>query len=166
MPKVVKYKMGGREYPISEKVSGIAEVWRKMLRESSVFVTFQSLDAIVEQIVSTIEEGVENLEPWRVIAVARILPSIVNSLATSMDEIKALVLDYVPEMRADIEWIGENAYDSEIVGAFIEVLKINFPIMDALALMRGSRASGTATNLPSTNGAGGTKKNMARSKVR
>jgi hypothetical protein len=166
MPKQVKVKLGGREYTIVEKFSGITEQWRKHLRESGVFVTFQQLDSVVEQVVHMIEGGVENMEPAQVISVARILPAIVNSLAVSMDEIKSLIFDYVPEIAADREWLGEHVYDSEYVEVFLEVLKINFPIMGALDLIRGFKAPGISTNLPSTNGATGTKKRTARSKAR
>jgi hypothetical protein len=166
MPKVVKYKVGGREYLISEKVSGIAERWRKHLRETPLYNTFLSLDTVVERVIGIIENGVENLDAVPVISMARLLPAMVESLATSMDDIKALVFDYVPEMRDDKAWLDENVYDSEYVGVFVEVLKLNFPIMGALELMRGSRALGTSTNLPSMNGASGTKKRMARSKIR
>ena len=166
MPKVVKYKMGGREYPISEKVSGIAEKWRKCLRETALYRTFVSLDAVVEQVVNIIEGGIENIEAGHVISVARLLPAMAESLATSSDDIKALVLDYVPEMKEDLAWLDENVYDSEYTGAFVEVLKLNFPILGALELIRGLRAPGTSTNLPSTNGASGTKKNTAKLKTR
>lgn len=166
MPKVVKYKLGGREYPITEKVSGIAERWRKHLRETALFSTFMSLDAVIEQIVEIVDKGIENLEAGPAIGIARILPAIVDSLANSMDDIKALIFDYVPEMQADKAWLDENVYDSEYVGAFVEVLKLNFPILGALELIRGLRVPGTSTNLPSMNGATGAKKHTARSKIR
>lgn len=166
MPKVVKYKLGGREYAITEKVSGIAEKWRKHLRETALYKTFVSLDAVVEQVVNIIDGGIENLEAGPAISIARLLPAMVESLATSSDDIKALVLDYVPEMQADREWLDEHVYDSEYTGAFVEVLKLNFPILGALELIRGLRAPGTSTNSPSMNGASGTKKSTVKSKIR
>lgn len=164
--KRVEVTPGGRTYTVCEKVSGITEIWRKQLRESGVFVAFQNIDAIIEQVVIVVDEGIENLRPGPAISVARVLPALMNAMANSMDEINDLVYDYVPEMKADREWLKENAYDSEIVAVFVEVLKINFPILAALDLIRGLRAAGTSTNLPSTNGAIGTKKHTARSKVR
>jgi hypothetical protein len=94
------------------------------------------------------------------------VPALANSLVHSPRTIRELVFDYVPEMQADAEWIAENVYTEEIFGAFIEILKLVFPITGVLGLIRGGKAPGTSTNLPSTNGASGTRKNMARSKAR
>lgn len=166
MPKQSKVTLGGREYVVSEKYSGITELWRKRLRESSVYTTFQSLDDVIALVFQIADEGFGNLDGARVGILARILPAIVDSLANSMDEIKALVFDYSPEIAKDKEWLGEHAYDSEYTDVFVEVLKLNFPILGVLELLRGFKAPGTSTNLPSTNGATGTNKRTARSKTR
>ena len=166
MPKTAKVTLGGREYILSEKVMGVTQRWREHLRQSGVMAIFQSLDQAVASVLSVVETGVENLQAGDVISIARVLPIIVNGLSNSIDDVLALLYDYSPEMAADAEWLGENAYDSEAIAAFIEVLKLNFPIM-ALWNLLGSRAQPTLTNLPSTNGAGrGTSKNTARSKSR
>lgn len=166
MPKVVMYKMGGREYPISQKFSGVDERWAEHLENTDIYQTFQQLDSMVEMIVQVVEGGMENLEAGPVISIARIGPAIASSLVRSSRTVRELVFDYVPEMKADAEWIAENVYSEEIWGAFLEILKIVFPFMGVWGLIRGGKAPGTPTNLPSTNGASGTKKNMARSKVR
>lgn len=166
MPKTVKVELGGREYVVAEKFSGITERWRKHLRESAVFVTLQSLDDVVALVGKVIDANEEKLDVASITSLARFVPAILNSLSNSMDDIKALIFDYVPEMKADEKWLGENVYDSEYVPVFVEVLKINFPIMAALDLIRGPKALGTSTNLPTMNGAIGTKKPTARLKTR
>lgn len=166
MPKQVKVGLGSREYVIAEKYSGITEAWRKHLRESSVYTTFQKLDGVVELIMQIAENGMDGEGFEKVTTLAHILPAVVTSLATSMDEVKALIFDYSPEIAADKEWIGENVYDSELVMAFIEVLKLNFPILGVLELIRGLKAPGTSTNLPSVNGGSGTKKSLAPKRTR
>lgn len=167
MPKTADVMVAGRKYAVTEKVSGVGEKWRRHLRETPLFVTFQNLDTTIEQIVNIVEKGAENLERGPVISIARILPAMIDAMSRSMDDINDLVYDFVPEMAADRDWLRDNAYDSEIVNVFIEVLKINFPILGVLDLIRGLRAPGTSTNLPSMNGASvGTKKNMARLKSR
>jgi hypothetical protein len=166
MPKTSKVTVGGREYIVSEKYAGIAEKWRKHLRESSVYRTFLSIDGAIEQITYIIDEGLDNLKANRVTALAQTVPLVVMALVDSMDEINSLIFDYIPEMEADHDWIMENAYNSELVDVFVEVLKINFPILGALELIRGLRAPGISTNLPSTNGVIGTKRPTARSKSR
>lgn len=167
MPKTVKKTLAGREYVIAEKVSGIAEKWRTHLRESTVYTTFLSLDDVVAVAVEAYENGLDNLDVNTVVMVIRTLPATVSAMANSMDEINTLVYDFVPEMAADRDWLRENVYDAEIVDVFIEILKLNFPILGALELIRGLRAPGTSTNLPSVNGdSRGTKKSTARSKSR
>lgn len=166
MPKQVKVLLGEREYFVAEKFSGLTERWRKHLRESAVFVTLQSLDDVVALVGKVIDANEEKLDVASITSLARFVPAILNSLSNSMDDIKALTFDYVPEMAADKEWIADHVYDSEIVAAFVEVLKMNFPIMGALELLRGSKAPGTSTNLPTMNGAIGTKRPTARLKTR
>lgn len=168
MPKTAKVHLGGREYVLSEKVMGVTQKWREHLRQSSVMLIFQTLDEAVASVLSVVDGGIENLTTAQVIPIARILPIIVNGLANSIDDVLELLFDYSPELKADREWLAENAFDSEAIAAFIEVLKLNFPIMALLSLLRpGSAARSTLTNLPSTNGAGnGTKRNTALSKTR
>ncbi len=158
--------MGGREYFVTEKFSGLTERWRKTLRESAVFITLQSIDNVVALVGQVVEENEEKFNIASLTSLAGFLPGILNSLANSMDDIKLLTFDYVPEMKEDAAWIGENVYDTEIVAAFVEVLKINFPILAALELLRGLKAPGTSTNLPTTNGDSGTKQRTGRQKIR
>lgn len=124
------------------------------------------MDGAIEQIAYIIEDGIENLQANRITTLAAIVPNLVVALANSMDEINDLIFDYIPEMQEDREWIMENVYNSELGEVFIAVLTLNFPILGALNLIRGLRALGTSTNLPSTNGATGTKKPLARSRNR
>lgn len=166
MPKTVKVLFGEREYAISEKVMGVSLEWRKSLRASGVMRIFQSLDEAVESILRAVEGGIENIQAGQIVPIARVLPLIVNGMAGSIDEILDLLFDYSPELAKDREWIMANAYNDDAVRAFIEVLKLNFPI-SALWNLLGSRAQPTSTNLPSRNGANhGTKKDLARSKSR
>lgn len=165
MPKTVKVTLGGREYILSEKVMGVSQKWREHLRQSGVMRIFQSLDSAVASVLEVVEGGIENVEASQIVSIAHVLPVIVNGLTDSIDDVLKLLFDYVPEMETDREWLAENAYNSEFVAAFIEVLKLNYPI-SALWNLLGSRAQPTLTNLPSTNGATGTKKPMARSKIR
>lgn len=165
MPKRVVAKLGEREYPITEKVSGVAERWRKTLRESSVFVALQSLEGMVDLVVEVFNTT-KKVDMNSAAGLIRVFPAILVSLGQSMDDINALLFDYVPEMNDDREWIMANVYDSELVAAFIEVLKLNFPILGVLELVRGFKASGTYTNSPSVNGTIGMPRPRAKSKTR
>lgn len=166
MPKQVNIQLGSRSYTVAEKYAGIHEQWRKHLRESAVFQTLQSIDGVVEMVVKALEDSRTAFDMGQVAALAHIVPGAILNLSESMDDINALVFDYVPEMLADREWIMANVYDSELVAAFIEVLKLNFPISAAWGLVNGFRAPSTSSNLPTANGAIGTKPPTGRRKVR
>jgi hypothetical protein len=86
-----------------------------------------------------------------------LLPVLVNGLSHSIDEIIDMVFDYSPELAADREWIEENATSSEAVSAFVEVLKLSYPFLEILALLRGPKGQPTSSNLPTQNGASGRK---------
>lgn len=171
MPKTSKVMLGGREYVLTEKVMGVSIKWREALRQSSVMRIFESLDGALSQIVETVNaigeggsSGQFNLTAG--INFAAVAPAVVRGLANSIDDVIALLFDYAPELQDDRAWLEENAYNEELIFAFIEVLKLNFPI-SALSSVLGFRAQPIATNLPSTNGGNhGTKKPMARSKSR
>src|SRR5437870_13654491 len=120
MPKTSEVTLGGRKFFVTEKYSGITEKWRKYLRESAVFVTLQSLDGVLDLVGKIIEGNEEKLDVTSITALARFVPTLLN-LSNSMDDIKSLTFDYVPEMAADRQWIDENVYDSEIVEAFVDV---------------------------------------------
>lgn len=173
MPKQVTVTLGGRSYAISEKPMGINGAWRKKLRATSVMQLFESLDGLVDDLVVAIadvrrekiesaDEDGNSVEGFRfdigkMFAVLRNLPTLVNGLASSVDDIIDLLFDYEPKLRTERKWLEENAYDEEVIAAFIEVLKLTFPIMALWGLLstNGSRAQQTATNSHSQNGASG-----------
>lgn len=171
MPKQVTVKLGGREYTIAEKPMGVNGAWRKKLRATSVMQLFESLDGLVDDLVvaiadvrreSSAGENGDSVEGFRfdigkMFAVLRNLPTLVNGLASSVDDIIDLLFDYEPKLRTERKWLEENAYDEEVIAAFIEVLKLTFPIMALWGLLstNGSRAQQTATNSHSQNGASG-----------
>jgi hypothetical protein len=169
MPKTSKVTLGGREYILTEKVMGVSRRWREQLRQSSVMQIFNSLDDAITQIVaaaSGIQDDNGRVNVAAGISLATIAPAIVRGLTNSIDDVIDLLFDYAPELKADEAWLDENAYNEELIMAFLEVLKLNFPIMALWDMVRGSRVQPISTNLPSTNGAGGTKRGSAKSKIR
>lgn len=182
MPKTAKVTFAGRDYLIAEKNIGPASVWREHLNASQTMQIFRSLDAAMIQLVAVADmttdmvnvldgegkpvlddsgkpiqaqRGFAGIELNQVVSVAKILPVIINGLSGSIDEIIDMVFDYSPELAADREWIEENATNSEAMIAFMEVLKLCYPFLDILGLVRGQRAQPTSSNLPIQNGATG-----------
>lgn len=159
MPKTATVALGGRTFVVSEKVMGVAQAWRDHLRQSRVLRVFESLDAAMIQAVSVADaiadNGLEGVQLNQVVGMARLLPALVEGLTYSVDEITDLLFDYAPELALEKEWILANAYPTEAVEAFCEVLKLAYPTGALWALVRGSRVQATSTNLPTPNGASG-----------
>src|SRR5688572_12138698 len=101
MPKTVEVTLGGRKYTISEKVAGVGEKWREVLRECSVYKHASRLNKVITEAAHIINEGLDNLRPERVGNVVSVLPQLLSILTNSQDEINKLLFDYVPEMKRD-----------------------------------------------------------------
>lgn len=171
MPKKVTVYFAGKEYQVGEKNSGPASVWREHLNNSRTMRIFQTLDGAIEQIARAFDSVLsgnseQSINVSSALIIGELVPVIVNGLSHSVDEIKTMLFDYSPELNADREWIEANGYDSEIITAFVEVLKLCYPFLDILALFRGSKAQPIATNLPSPNGASGQKSIGHRQKAK
>lgn len=192
MPKTTRVSFAGRDYLLSEKNIGPASVWREHLNASHTMQIFRSLDTAMIQLVAVADtatdlvnvldgngnpvlddngkpiqaqRGFAGIELNQIVSVAKILPVIVNGLSGSIDEIIDMVFDYSPELTADREWIEENATNSEAMTAFMEVLKLCYPFLEILALVRGRPAQPTSSNLPTPNGATGHRGSARRQKV-
>ncbi len=150
MPKQTEITMGGRPYVAREQPMGETRKWRLRLRESGVMRAMQTLD--MDQADSLKGHDAQTLMAY---SMMRMLPSVSDGLANSVDEVIDLLFAYVPELRADEEWLLENAYDEEAIVAFIEVLKLNFPISALWETVSGSRVQPIPMKSPARNGASG-----------
>jgi len=128
--------LGGREYHISELPSRKNAEWRKRLAGP-----FGELAGLLES------SGDTELTPANIGAILR---SISGIFLQSADTLVELLFAYSPELAKDRKHIQENAYDSEIMDAFIEVLKLAYPF-GALIERLGRLASGSATARTSQN---------------
>ena len=158
--------LGGRPYTIKGKNLGPAAAWRAKFNGSRMMQIFLSLDEAAIQLVGVLDQMTDaqgralkmsemDINVSDIIGLVRTLPVIVNGLAASVDEMIAMLFDYSPELAADKDWLLENANDEQAIAAFVEVLKLNFPIMAVWGLVRGPLAARTVQNSPSPNGASG-----------
>lgn len=161
MPKQVEIILGGRHYTIREKPTGINVQWRKQLKETSVMAVFESLDNVLAQLVQVINLANDEGKSWRdvdlaqIVRLAGIVPVVMRGLVNSIDDIIDLLYRYEPNLVTERAWLDDNAYDSEYVAAFCEMLKLVFPIMGVWGMVGGSRAQQTPSSLPVANGASG-----------
>ena len=74
-----------------------------------------------------------------------------NLLIGSVDQIWDWLLAYAPALAADSDWILDHGTDDEVMTAFLEVVKIAYPLGRLVDLFRttGSAARTTSKKLPS-----------------
>ena len=122
MPKSIKVTLDGQEYTITEKRSRENAEWR------------QELGGPFAQLVDLLETG-PDVELTDMQSLANVVRSVSGLLLTSIDTVKDLLASYakgsMPQLPLD------DAYDSEIIEAFGEVLGLAFPFGSILTKARG-----------------------------
>lgn len=154
----VTIALGGREWTIQRKPYGNHLKARQRIKKSTVMLVLESLSGIVDELKAIINSvpdggGWSDIDLGRALAIAPVLPMMVNGLLNSVDEVADLLFEYDPKLAAERKWIEAHAYDEEIIAAFMEVLKLLFPITALWAMVNGSRAQETSKNSHSQNGA-------------
>lgn len=127
----ITVKLGGREYSIKRLPVRKSKAWRT--RFSSEF------DRVAGDILQ--------LTNWETISLGDAKSAIIagkDAIFRVLDEIAfELVCDYAPEIAQDRERIEDEAYDNEIVEAFVKVLGLAFPLDTLVKTLRGLTASMT-----------------------
>jgi hypothetical protein len=118
LPKQITITLDGEQYTITEKRSRDNAKWR------------QELGGPFAQLVDLLEAG-PDVELTDMQSLANVVRSVSGLLLTSIDTVKALLASYAPTLPL------ENAYDSEIMAAFTEVLGLAFPFGSLVKKIRG-----------------------------
>lgn len=145
--------LGGVEYTIAELPARKNADWRR------------ALEAQITPILGLIEQAGAGLE----IRSSEDLMAIVNQVGrlvvAAPDIMIDLIFSYAPDLAVSRETILDNAYDSELAGAFVDVLGLAYPfggLVTQLAQL-SSRAGSPTTptpiskSSPSLNGASSAK---------
>ncbi len=114
MPRTVKVTLAGREYTIEELRSRANGEWRTKLQEP--------FGQLVDKL-----QSAGDTELSRPGDIANLVRSVAGTLVQSPDTLKGLLFDYSPTLAKDRERIEAEAYDSEILDAFTEILKLAYP---------------------------------------
>ena len=123
MPRTVIVTIAEKKYTVEEMRSRANEAWRKRLQEP--------FGALVAQL-----EGAADTDVSSPRAIATLVQDTAGALLRSPDTLRELLLEYSPALAAERERILEEAYDSELLDAFVQVLKLAFPfggMVDKLA---------------------------------
>jgi len=112
--KSVTILLGEQSYTIHELPTRKNEAWRKKLSEPFA------------RVAGFLENGPQK-ELNDTAGIGALVREVSELLIKSPEIVTGLLFDYAPELAADRERISENCYDSEIMDAFVEVLKLAFP---------------------------------------
>ncbi|MEM7131170.1 MAG: hypothetical protein AAF702_32945 [Chloroflexota bacterium] len=141
----VEIELGGRKYLIEELSINRSECWRQMLSGP--------LDDIVD-VVTGLDAEIDSIADAKAI-----IPRIKMILMGSVKQIADLVLAYDSDIGDEAEYILEHATGSQIMEAFIVMVKMAFPFGEALGslmqISRGLPSAATSTSSPALNGASG-----------
>lgn len=139
MGNEVKVMLGGREYVIAALPIAKSKAWREALAGP--------FGLLADTLLRANEVEVDQFSD-----IASIVKNMSGVLLGSVDLMLDLLFTYAPELEKDREWIGDNAYDEEALGAFAEVLKLAFPFGVLLATVTGRTVNKTSSNSQSRNG--------------
>lgn len=106
--------LGGKEYAIKPLPIRKSREWR------------QKLNGPFAMLVNVLS-NVENIELSDAKNLGRLVDTMTSTVLGSVDIILTLLYDYSPELKAHQETIEENAFDEEVMAAFLEVLKLAYP---------------------------------------
>lgn len=105
--------LGGKEYTVNERRTRENSDWRKALSE---WITEMAKPW-----------GLDSDTPLSAKIVVQLIGSGNELLLASTGKLTDMLLDYSPELAEDAERIRAESYDSEILTAFVEILKLAFP---------------------------------------
>ena len=125
----VTLTLGGREYHVTELPTKRNEAWRKQ-------VMAQLTD--VADLIQTAPQT-----EMTAAGIGQILRAVSGKVVGSVDIIVGLLFAYAPVLDADRERIEAECYDSELMDAFVAVLKLAFPFGQAIGQLVGMAGRAT-----------------------
>ena len=149
--KTAKITLGGVEYEITERRARDNAAWRKKMFGPFGDIA-KSLSGLSAQKLTADNIGE---------TINSVVATVQDTIVGSVDIITSLVIDYSPELQANKKRLMAEAYDSEIVEAFGEVLKLAYPFGPLVSTLirltkTGSPPPQTGQNSPAPNGDSGT----------
>lgn len=123
--------LGGKEYQINELPRRANAQWRQQ---------FQVLIASVTNLVEASQVDITNTAD-----LVGVVGQVRDVLMQAPDQLIELLFAYSPALAADRERIEADVYESEILGVFIEVLKLAFPFGEILSWASGLAPAASAT---------------------
>lgn len=124
--------LGKREFVLTELPRLKNEEWRKQLEGK--------LEPLIELI-----SGLDTLEINTPEDAAKLVRSLRSVIVHSPSLLSGLIISYSPELQALEGWINENVYESELLSAIQEVIKLAYPLGGIMTLARQMNGLAQAT---------------------
>ena len=90
--------------------------------------------------------------------IGKLVGTAVFKLGGSIEDIREMVIAYVPELQRDRDYILENGRDSEFLAGFMQVIKLAYPFGGLAQMVMGTvqkigaMKNQTSRSSPSQNG--------------
>ncbi|MEI7769562.1 MAG: hypothetical protein WCI67_06220 [Chloroflexales bacterium] len=138
MPRMITLTLAERTYEVPMAPIQRAKAWRTQLRKP-----LGDLLTLISTDLNTELNSVKDL-----VALAdKLIPVLMDAPET----IFQLLMAYAPALKAEQAFFEANAYDDELVTAFLAVLKAAFPL-DRLTSLLGPANPPTSTSSPEPSG--------------
>jgi len=132
MSKSVTITLGGQKYEVAEAPMRKNAAWRANLNQ-----------LLTE--VGGLMEAAGTVELNSVADLIGVVRQIQDVILAAPDRLTAMLFDYSPVLAADRTRIEADVYESELIGAFVEVLKLAYPFGDLLRLANGLAPKASAS---------------------
>lgn len=117
--KTVRLTLAGQGYTVNELPRKKNAAWREQFQQEFVTVA-EAIAAAAET--DTSQAG----------NIAEILRGLMNQIDGAVDKLLGLLAAYAPSVAADIGRVEEEAFESELIDAFVEVLGLAYPFGRAI----------------------------------
>jgi hypothetical protein len=124
-----KVNIAGREYEIAALTIRQSRAWRT------------ELESLFDGVASILSSGDTRITDKG--SVQALLGQLKDLIVRAPDKAAELLYRYAPNIAADKEHIEENGFDEEIIAAFLEVLKLAYPLGGLTRLLSGLAARRT-----------------------
>ena len=119
----VQITLGGKAYTVTELPLRKNAEWR------------QRLEGLVAGVTDLV--GASQIDLHNMADLIAVVNQVRDVLLRAPEQVTELLFSYAPEVAADRARIEAEVYESELLGAFVEVLKLAFPFGQLLSLANG-----------------------------
>ena len=132
MARQVSITLGGVTYEVPALAIKGAKAWRDKFQRP-----FEEIAAALA--------GAGSIAITSGAGLAGLLNTLRGVLLKSPDILLEMLYEYSPLLKADAERIEAEAFDDEVMVAFVEVLRLAYPFEALMSFFRGLGSSSTAT---------------------